>query len=297
MKAAGIIGSIKNFSPLSKGLYNHNVETMLFDTVEHALEWDCDFIIQTNIYNQFKKDKELYQKIKKANKPILVVESPVFRFINDEYYKWYRISWNSFLFPEAVYPWNDTDSSRWDWMKNEYNLEIKPWNTTGEFITIALQKFNDSSLNSLYSDNDEKPFPTYLRWLTSIVKSLNNLGYKKIVLRPHPENNQTQIQKIINAFPKCTVTRDDSYWLNSKRVITYNSLFAIDSIYNGIPVISLSDTSLHNQFGSFNLLDINDDKLLIDRESMFNKLSYCQWREDEVRYGIPFTKLLELMPK
>ncbi len=297
MKAAGIVGSIKNFGPLSKGLYNHDVETMLFDNIDDALAWDCDFIIQTNIYNQFKKDKEIYKKIKESNKPILVVESPIFRFLNDPYYKWYRISWNSFLFPEAIYPWNNHDEIRWDWIKREYNLQLLPWKTDGEFITIALQKFNDSSLNSLYDEHDHKPFPVYLRWLTSIVKSLNNLGYKKIVLRPHPENNQTQIQKIINAFPKCTVTRDDTFWLNSKRVITYNSLFAIDSTYIGIPAISLSNTSLHYQFSDIDLLNIHDDKILIDREAMFNKLSHCQWREDEVRHGLPFTKLLELMPK
>lgn len=296
MKAAAIEGSIKNFGPVSKGLATHGIETQLFSSLDEALEWDCDFIVQTNIYNQFKKDKELYQKIKESNKPVLVVESPVLRFLNDQYYKWYRISWNSFLFPEAVYPWSD-DDQRWNWIKTEYSLEFKPWKTDGEFVTVALQKFNDSSLNSMYKETDEKPFPVYLHWLAGVIKSLNSLGYKKIVLRPHPGNNETQIQKIINAFPKCTVTRDNNFWFNSKRVVTYNSLFAIDSTYNGIPVISLSDTSLHYQFGAFNLLDINDEKIYIDRESMFKKLSYCQWREDEVRQGIPFNQLLELMPK
>ncbi len=294
MKAAAVHGSIKNFSPISKGLKEIGVETNLFNTLDEALDADCDFLVQTNIYCQWKDYKDLYSKIKETNKKILVVESPVFRFINDEFFKWYRLSWNSYLFPEAVYPWSESNE-RWDWMCKEYNLKLSPWKTDGEYITVALQKFNDSSLNSLYSPDDKKPFPVYLRWLTSITKSLENLGHKRIVLRPHPANNDTQIQKIINAFPKYTVSKDDTLWKNSKRVITFNSLFALDSLYHGIPAISLSETSLHHQFFKSNLMQINSEEAFIDRNNMFNKLSYCQWREDEIRSGIPFKKLLDLI--
>ena len=54
MKAAAISGTVKNFGPISRGLGYHGVETNLFDTVQEALDWDCDFFVQTNIFNQFK---------------------------------------------------------------------------------------------------------------------------------------------------------------------------------------------------------------------------------------------------
>lgn len=294
MKAAAVDGAVKNFSPVSRGLSNAGIETGIFYSVEEALDWGCDFFIQTNIYNQWKEHKDIYQKIKNTNKPILVIESPVFRFLNDDIFKWYRLSWNSYLFPEAVYPWQDS-SERWNWISQEYSLNLKPWQTNGEFITIALQKFSDSSLNSLYNETDEKPFPIYIHWLNTVVDALKVIGYKKIVLRPHPLNNETQIKKIINAFPKCTVSRDNSLWFNSKRVLTYNSLFALDSLYNGIPSLSLSETSLQSQFLKLDITKINDDRIFFDRQQMFEKLSYCQWREDEVRNGNPFEKLLELI--
>lgn len=294
MKAAAINGAIKNFGPISRGLSAVGVDCNIFFTVEEALSSGCDFFVQTNIYNQWKDHREIYQQIKNTEKPILVVESPVFRFINDQVYKWYRLSWNSYLFPEAVYPWED-DSERWDWISKEYDLKLKPWQTTGDLITIALQKFSDSSLNSLYSEKDIKPFPVYLEWLENVVETLESIGYKKIVLRPHPLNNETQIKKVINAFNKCTVSKANSYWSLSKCVLTFNSLFALDSLYNGIPSISLSETSLQSQFLDPNITQINDDRRFFDRQQMFNKLSYCQWREDEVRSGIPFRKLLGLI--
>ena len=83
--------------------------------------------------------------------------------------------------------------------------------------------------------------------------------------------------------------------MRSKRVLTYNSLFALDSLYNGIPSISISNTSLHYQFAKFDLSNINDESVFIDREIMFSKLSYCQWRDDEVKCGKPFEKLLKLL--
>ena len=294
MKAAAIKGTIKNFNPVSEGLQSVGVESKLFNHVNEALDWGCDFFIQTNIHSQWKEQNDLYQTIKNTQLPILVIESPVFRFFNDQHYKWYRLSWNSFLFPEAIYPWQET-SNRWQQIKEEYNLSIKPWKNNNKSITVALQKFNDSSLNSLYSKNDHKPFPVYIKWLTSVVEQLIDQGVDQITLRPHPTNNETQIEKIIKAFPTCTVSKNNDLWLSSKCVVTFNSLFAIDSLYNGIPTISLSNTSLHSQFGTFSLTDIDNSDLMIDREYMFEKLSYCQWREDEVRSGVPFKKLLSLI--
>lgn len=294
MKAAAVSGTIKNFSPISKGLYYNDVETDIFYTIEEALDWGCDFFVQTNILSQFKPDKELYQAIKNTGKPILVVESPVLRFLNDDIYKWYRLSWNSYLFPEAVYPLEDNDD-RWCWIKDEYNLKIKDWQTSGTSITIALQKFSDSSLNSLYNSNTEKPFPKYVEWLDSVINQVKDKGFRKIILRPHPLNNSTQNRKLAEKYVKHTISRDENLTQDYKCVLTFNSLYAIDCLYNGIPVISLSDTSLQNQFARYTLNDIINPPTPNNREEIFAKLSYCQWREDEVRAGKPFNKLLEYL--
>ena len=294
MKAAAVFGTVKNFNPISKGLRYHGVETQLFHTVDEALDWGCDFFIQTNIFNQFKDSSELFTQIKNTNKPTLVIESPVFRFLNDDTCKWYRLSWNSYLFPEAVYPIEDSEE-RWQWFKRDYNLEIKNWNTTGDNIVVALQKFSDSSLTPLYNNSLEKPFVQYVKWLDYVVDQIKSIGFKQIILRPHPLNNATQIKKLTDRFPKCTVSNDSNLVKNYKCVLTYNSLYAIECLYNGIPVISLSDSSLQNQFAKFQLKDIATPPKPDNREEIFSKLSYCQWREDEVRYGLPFKKLLEIM--
>jgi hypothetical protein len=294
MKAAAVNGSVKNFSPISKGLAVHGVETELFNSVEDAIDWGCDFFIQTNIFNQYKSDQDLYKQILATKKPILVIESPVFRFLPENTFKWYRLSWNSYLFPEAIYPFEE-NSNRWEWMKNEYNLSIKNWHTIGDSIAIALQKFSDSSLTPLFQNSTEKPFIKYTEWLDSVIEQVKDIGYKQIILRPHPLNNPTQIRKLTEKYYKCTVNRDHNLVKNYKCVLTYNSLYAIDCLYNGIPVISLSDTSLQNQFAKFTLKDITNPPKPENREEIFSKLSYCQWREDEVRYGLPFKKLLDLL--
>jgi len=293
MKAAAVSGTVKNFGPVSRGLSCHGIETNLFYTVEEALDWGCDFFVQTNIYNQFKSDKELYKKIKTTGKPILVIESPVFRFIDDEIYKWYRLSWNDYLFPEAIYPIDDSNE-RWEWIKQEYNLKINEWQHSGTSIAIALQKFSDSSLNSLYSEEIEKPFPRYIEWLDSVIDSIKDLGFRKIILRPHPLNNPTQNRKLSEKYIKHTISRDNNFVKDYKCVVTFNSLYAIDCLYNGISVISLSDSSLQNQFAKYQLQDIINPPTPSNREDIFSKLSYCQWREDEVRQGVPFEKLLKI---
>ena len=132
-------------------------------------------------------------------------------------------------------------------------------------------------------------------WLDSVIEQVKDIGYKQIILRPHPLNNPTQIRKLTEKYYKCTVNRDHNLVKNYKCVLTYNSLYAIDCLYNGIPVISLSDSSLQNQFAKYTLKDITNPPKPENREEIFSKLSYCQWREDEVRYGLPFKKLLDLL--
>ena len=294
MKAAAISGTVKNFGPISRGLGYHGVETNLFDTVQEALDWDCDFFVQTNIFNQFKESSNLFTQIKNTGKPVLVIESPVFRFINDYNYKWYRLSWNNYLFPDAKYPIENNDD-RWNWIKREYNLQINNWHTVGDNIVIALQKFSDSSLTPLYNDCLDKPFVQYSKWLDDVIEQIRDIGFKQIILRPHPLNNATQIKKLVEKYSKCTVSNDNSLIKNYKCVLTFNSLYAIDCLYNGIPVISLSDSILQNQFAKFQLKDITNPPKPENREEIFSKLSYCQWREDEVRGGLPFKKLLEII--
>lgn len=296
MKAAGIRGTVKNFTPVSVGFNKHNVETKLFDTVGEALEWGADFFIQTNIWSPFNQEKNKYLMLSLSGKPRLVVESPPLRFIQDNK-KWYRLSWNSFLFPDAIYPWHNSKSARWESLSKLYNLKIKDWNRLGIYITIGLQKFSDSSLNSLYPADADKPFPYYLKWLKETINEIQKLTDRPIVIRPHPLNNETQIERIKKEFPEHLVSRDNKYWEKSHCVVTYNSLFALDCLYNGIPVISLHDSSLHRFFSKDHIESLNTRPVNLNRELIFEKLSYCQWREDELREGIPIPKLLECMPK
>lgn len=295
MKAAAIVGAVKNFNPISKGLETVGVTSKLFSNIDEALDWGCDFFIQTNIFNYFKESNQIYKLIEQSGKPTLVVESPVFRFINDDNHKWYRLSWNSYLFPTAKYPIQD-DNDRWEKIKKEYNLRIADWQTTGTSIVIALQKFSDSSLNSLYDETIKKPFPKYVQWLDSVINQVKLTGHNKIILRPHPLNNLSQNKKLSEKYAGYTISRSNDLIHDYKCVLTFNSLYAIDCLYNGIPVISLSDSSLQNQFAKYQLIDIANPPMPSNREEIFSKLSYCQWREDEVKSGSPFTTLLECMP-
>ena len=59
------------------------------------------------------------------------------------------------------------------------------------------------------------------------------------------------------------VNRDHNLVKNYKCVLTYNSLYAIDCLYNGIPVISLSDSSLQNQFAKYKINSKNKKNVRI----------------------------------
>ncbi len=295
MRAAAVRGIVKNFNIISAGLNYHNIECKLFDSVEESLEYNPDFYIQTNIWSQYSDFKDLYYKIKETQKPTLIVESPPFRFFNDSQ-KWYRLSWNSFLFPEAIYPWHNPTPDRWQTICDNFNLSIKDWKQ-GDYIVIALQKFSDSSLRDLHTIDSDKPMLNYVDWLDECVKQIQQKTNKEIILRPHPKNNDAQIEKLTKLFPKIHVSKENSYWHNAYCVITFNSLFSLDSLYNGIPVISLSNSSLHKQFTTQTLENLNDSLYAINRKLMFEKLSYCQWSREEILFGIPFKRLLECMPK
>lgn len=295
MKAVGLIGTVKNFGPISSGLKTIGVDTKLVNSIEEAKEWSADFFVQTNIWSPFNKNKNLYKDILDSNIPRLVVESPPFRFFNDDR-KWYRLSWNSFLMPDAIYPWKDVSDNRWSNISKNYNLKLKDWQLNGEYIVIAVQKFSDSSLNSLYKNDIDKPFPYYINWLKTLIEQVKKIIDLPIVIRPHPTNNESQIERIKLEFKDCVVSRNNDYWHNAYCVLTYNSLFALDSLYNGIPVISLHQSSLHKFFSNYDLENLTNRPTNVDRDFIFQKISYCQWNDQEVKEGSPFGKILECMP-
>ena len=122
-------------------------------------EYDnVDAFIQTNILGYHKNNmKEQHDFIANTGKPRIVIEQAPFRK-NIDFDKpetcYYKVGLNCFTYDKGIFKNKNSPSDRWERIKKEQNIEIKPWRkyeyNDSKYILFLLQNPIDTSLNHLY---------------------------------------------------------------------------------------------------------------------------------------------------
>ena len=63
----------------------------------------------------------------------------------------------------------------------------------------------------------------------------------------------------------------------------------MQSVFNGIPVF-VSEASLSYDVGNSSLANINKPKMP-DRQTWANRLAYTEWTTEEIKQGLPWTRI------
>jgi len=263
---------------------------------------EADAFCTMNIDNPYSlnapKRNPVYREINTTGKPVLVIESPVFRqnIILKRYAPntVHRFGWDHFL---NIGKFNNANSpsDRWEYFSKKQNLALKEWRDLKEHneILIPLQKANDSSLISMIKKWGSQE--AYLEW---IVKELRYLYPNPIVIRPHPlYENRTKIDlsKLgLNVFissnlrSSSTANGGEGLAKDLEKVffvVGYNSNTLIETIMAGIPTVTI-DKEAHSYSASLHSVR---DIFLVDyrksREQWLYDLSYTQWTHEEMENG------------
>lgn len=268
-----------------------------------------DAFLQTNIWCKFKAHAlhPYYKWISNSKKPYLVMEQPVFRRgvdIKDLKKSFFRLGLYSYTYDIGFFNNKNSPPDRWKKIKDQCNIEIKPWKSTGDYILILLQNPTDSSLNNLNTE--------YVNWIKKTIFTISEKTHEDIVVRLHPRfikkyqkviipevNKMTVPNKIIiRSTPNSNLSsggKDFEEDLRGARaVVSFSSNGLQEAVCEGIPTISMDKSSFAwpVSYHSLDVLSEKNIKCEFERDQWLYDCAYCQWTPDELDSGYPHQRLL-----
>jgi hypothetical protein len=224
--------------------------------------------------------REAIELQKKNNKRSLIVDSNLFLYVNKENPLHYlRYSFDG-VFPTTGFYFDlDVDTTRWEKIKGDLNIDLKPWRSSGNHILICLQRNGGWSMGAV----------NILTWLPSMISQIRRYSNRPIVIRTHPGDKKTRPLIKINQ-PNVTISSNDRLVDDLKNAwctITYNSSPGVASAIEGIPVFVTDPDPKRSQ--CFEVANTNlenlENPIVPERLAWIQKLSMSHWKFDELKSG------------
>jgi len=209
----------------------------------------------------------------------LLGRGPVKDVLDDQ---WYRVGVNGFLADSGNFNNRMKPGDRWEKIQQALGVHMKPWNTRGRYILVALQIADDASLRG--SDISQ--------WAYNVVHTVRNHSTRPIIVRT-PQYRRTFNFALLNRLT--TEVSDVRFQFGTKDnliptlnecwcTVTYSSGLGIDSIVNGVPSFATDTGSFVYCLGNTDVRYIETPKYA-DRVQWVYDLSYAQWNIDEIESG------------
>lgn len=154
-------------------------------------------------------------------------------------------------------------------------VEVQPWRTGGDTITIAGSTGKSSVEHGL----------AYRAWEIDVVRQLQGCG-KRIAYRPKP----TDRDKAPIAGAEYDVGPIDCALRRSCAVVTHHSNAAVEALVAGVPVHC--ETGVAAAF-SVPLAEVANPPLLEGREQFLADTAWLNWSLDEMRSGAAWAHMKE----
>jgi hypothetical protein len=225
------------------------------------------------------------------NKQSIIIELPLLGRTFATSHLYWRVGINGWLNNQGYYNNKDMSNDRWLQIKQDCNINLKPFRQTGVNIIIALQKPSDASLLGIDMS----------KWCCKMIKHIRKYTKRRIIIRPHTlakTYDNVLINKYVNKYKNIEYIPANQYpkkrndFINAWCVVSFTSGYSVDSIINGIPVFAMSKHNFTYDLGNIHLSNI-ENPIINDEERMqfLYNLSYCQWTKNEIELGLPWKHL------
>ena len=211
---------------------------------------------------QGSKTHKIIRLLMQKERDFYFIDSGYFGNEHLPYKRWHRVTKNDFQ--SSVITKRDSKRAR--------TLALRPrkWNKSGENILICPPSMKSMGFfmgkKIKEEDVDE--------WVDMVYKEIREYTDRPIKIRKKPRDRKDRVYKdpIKKHFKGCYA------------LITYNSIAAVEAVYNGVPAITLAPNAASAVCRS-NISDINS-LIYPDRTDWVNHLSYCQFSQQEAASGL-----------
>lgn len=285
----------KNNSPEKPAILNNFIQGVIAsnDTGINHHETnliDCDVaVLQGFVHGQSKNlphlvlRQNVLRKQKLQNKRTLIVDSNLFLYATNKKNQpgnYLRYSFDGVFRDTGFYFDKDIVPSRWESIKKNIGIELKPYRKTGNHILICLQRNGGWSMQN----ND------VMKFCHNTIKRLRTLTDRPIVVRGHPGDKKTSLYLKLN-YPNVTISAEGRHikedLRNAWATIVYNSSPGVASLIEGVPVFQMDpdvNHSMYSEVANFNLKRIENPKEP-ERQEWLERIAMCHWSFDELKNG------------
>jgi hypothetical protein len=225
----------------------------------------------------FRKNILLSQTNK--NKRTIIADSNLFLYSDPQNTHGYlRLSYDGIFPNTGEYCYDKPDPKRWEKIKRDLKLELKPWRSTGSHILLCLQRNGGWSMKGL----------TIVDFFNNIIKEIRKYSDRPILVRTHPGDKKSGLYKHLLTGKNIIVSdklllRDDLK--NSWATVIYNSSPGVASAIEGIPVFVIDpEFSQYREVANLDLSQI-ENPVFPDREHWVHKMAQCHWNFSEIADG------------
>lgn len=256
----------------------------IFNAVEQGLKSQGHEIVEENediavIWSvlwsgRMKANKQIYDRCRQQNKSVLIIEVG-----NLKRGETWRICLNH-INNLGFFGHNENlDSDR----PKKLGVELRPSPLIrrGE-ILIACQHQESLQWEGM---------PIMKEWVEQTIKKIHQYTHRRVRVRYHPRSSfPFKMSDVVIERPtRIPGTYDDfDIFYNYHCIVNFNSGPSVQAVINGIPV--LCDSSSLAAPMSITWEDL-DRPHLPDREEWFIKLCHTEWTVDEIRQGIPISRI------
>lgn len=230
----------------------------------------------------YKVRKMVMETQQKRNRYWLSIDSNVFIYKDaTNPHRYLRYSFNG-VFPKTGIYCNDTPSDdNWNNMRANYNMDLKPWRSTGNHILITLQRPMGWSMRGY----------DLMAWLQTVFVKIRQHSARPIVIRWHPGDWKAypkyqallaQYNAVVSPQGK-HITED---LVNCWALVCHNSTPSAVAPIEGIPSF-ITDDPAYSQAGMVANTDLGliETPNMPDRDQWIRKLAQCHWSFDDLRSG------------
>ena len=265
----GAKNSVPVFQAIAQGLsaQGHTV-------VYHDLTADVAVIWSMLWAGRMRPNQEVYSTFRRQGRPVIVAEVGMIQRGQ---------TWKIGVNGTGVgsYNFDDLIAGRADHL----NLKLQPWRN-GSNIVIAMQRHDSEQWHGQ---------PPINHWLESTVAEIRKHSDRPVVIRSHPRSG-------CHIPPGCLIDRpqfnagsyddfDFERVLGTAHcVLNWNSGPGPQALIAGVPAF-VGPTSLASLIANWDLSQIENPPRP-DRTQWLEQLAHTEWTVEEIRSGLPFTRLV-----
>lgn len=239
--------------------------------------------------------KSVFEQQQKRNKRTMIVDSSLFLYADPEQTKNYLRYGYDGIFPNtAEYCWDKPDPLRWETIKKQLNIDLKPWRLNGgKYILICCQRDGGWSMGDL----------PVIQWLQNVIKIIRENSNREIRIRFHPGDkiqvhHRATVHQWINSGIKtynnliisgAKDIRDDFKLAHA--VVGHNSSPTVASVIEGIPTMVTDPNRAQIKGVNLEKWEDLESPKEYDREEWIRRVSQIHWTLDEVKQGLAWKHL------